>query len=495
MRALTSLVLLTTVAGVAFVATGCSSSAAGSAGAEGGGWSAEPGTSGTRLRARYLAGGGARELVGFFDTQRNEECTFQRAEEGRLRCLPKAALPSTGGGFFSDAACTASLAALPGACEDGAEYGLIVSYATCGGTAPSELRRIAPAPGARYRGSPDNCALQAPGQTGGPEFVALGEVVPWTDFVQGVETTRRGELVAEVTIEAADGARQHLGFHIDDLDADCEFQIMADGVTRCVPEGPSGQVVFTDPECTKAAYVVGNRSLAPCVPTAKLWREPENDSSCGGIRAVYSLGDDIEPGGGEGSSSVYGRVYGWQTASSPSCTSTTTSGAYNANPTAVRANITASLPSTNRVKSGSERLSRALVPGRRAGTLVPGWHDNERDTDCTFATASDGKTRCLPAAAQTTIFFTDATCKAPSRVAVLGEGGPCTGVPRFGLVTSRSCPPSTRVYGLTGAARNLATGSTETSPGRCATLAGVENALDAAEVDPADFVEGSAVTE
>lgn len=62
--------------------------------------------SGTRLRTRYVEGDdGSRSPLGFFDLVRNEACSYQTAEDGKLRCLPSddvaTVLPRT----FVDAAC------------------------------------------------------------------------------------------------------------------------------------------------------------------------------------------------------------------------------------------------------------------------------------------------------------------------------------------------------------------------------------------------------
>ena len=508
MRAFTSLLLFTTVATVAF-ATGCSSSSDDTAGAAGASWRTEPAASGTRLRARYVSGGGARELVGFFDTQRNEECTFQRADDGRWRCVPKASSISATTGTFSDAGCTIPVTAVAqGTCSETTQYGFESSF---GGSSciqsPAQVRKLSPASGtARYVGGPGNCNLQGGGFNTTASWVVIGDVVPWTAFVQGVETSTPGDGVTEIALVTSDGARQHLRFHIDSLDADCSYQIMADGVTRCVPEiGGSGEVVYTDSECTTPTYVVDYASSNQCGTEKNLWREPENNTACGGVRAVYSLRDGAGSAGDGGAdeTSEYTRRVTSSDSHTPTCTSTNAYG-YSSGRRRIDANITTSLPTTDRVRSGSGRLVPALVAGPVGGalvagpvgaTLVPGWHDNERDTDCSFALASDGKQRCLPAAAQATVFFTDAACKAPSLVAVLGVGGPCTGVPRFGRVASATCPPTTRVYALGGSPHDLANASSETSPGRCATFARVNNAYDATEVDPSQFVEGAPETE
>jgi hypothetical protein len=78
---------------------------------DGGDGSAEPtdAVSGARLQARvWVAEDGAREFLGWFDTERHEACDFQYAGDGLVRCLPQNA--ATIIGYFADAACTEPLA-------------------------------------------------------------------------------------------------------------------------------------------------------------------------------------------------------------------------------------------------------------------------------------------------------------------------------------------------------------------------------------------------
>jgi hypothetical protein len=175
--------------------------------------------------------------------------------------------------------------------------------------------------------------------------------------------------------------------------------------------------------------------------------------------------------------------------------SSTGSGSFGADSSrrAVEADITTSLPAVEHINAGDGRLVPALVslPGDAALSL--GWHDTERDTDCTFARASDNKLRCLPTGAQATLFHTDDACKSPGVVAVLNKV-PCTGPPRFARVATSACAPTSRLFELGTQKRDLPIASVETAPGHCPTQA-VTNALDATEVDPAGFVEGVLVTE
>lgn len=70
---------------------------------------ADPWTvNGTRLKARvYEAEDGAKQFLGWRDTQRGENCSFNAHEEGGIRCLPMGAFVST---YGVDESCTHRLA-------------------------------------------------------------------------------------------------------------------------------------------------------------------------------------------------------------------------------------------------------------------------------------------------------------------------------------------------------------------------------------------------
>lgn len=77
--------------------------------------SADP-TSGTRLKAKYIkADDGARAPMAdvWHDSQRNEECRFQRASDGKQRCLPTSVNYA---GYYADASCTQLLAYIQTGC-------------------------------------------------------------------------------------------------------------------------------------------------------------------------------------------------------------------------------------------------------------------------------------------------------------------------------------------------------------------------------------------
>ena len=79
-------------------------------------------------------------------------------------------------------------------------------------------------------------------------------------------------------------------------------------------------------------------------------------------------------------------------------------------------------------------------------------------------------------------------------MAVLTEPS-CIGVHRFARVVSTTCPPTTRIFALGTATRDLSGVSLATTSGQCALVAQAKGAFDATEVDPAQFVEGITAVE
>lgn len=511
---LSSLLFAAGALGATVTVAGCSSSDdAGAAAASSGAGRVSPAAaSGSRLRARYVVAGDARQLVGFHDTERNEDCTFQRAEGRRMRCLPKAVLYGSAGGF-SDAACQVPVGGTQEPCTTGAKYAYtITSDGSCGQRA-TELRTILDPSSPRYTLGPNGCTPLPASGPAPPSIVIPGEVIPWTAFVLAEETTvPAGEGLSERVLVAADGARQHLGYHDDALDADCAFELTASGVTRCVPSGASGSVYYADGACEKPSVVTDYTGSSPCTTDTRLFVDrTTSPSSCAPVRGVYELRERTSSANASDGSTYYAFGPGDPQACGESSLESGYGSTYRVRE--ISSDLTASLPSTPRIGSGSGRLVPALVAqtsaapttlptnGSRSasgspggGALEPGWHDTERDVDCSFALASDGKLRCLPTGGNATLFTTDDACKATTRVAVVERW--CSGAaPGFVRELSKTCPTTTRVYAIGATPRDLPSGSTETIPGRCVRFGGVNKAYDATEIDPAQFAEGTPLTE
>jgi len=149
---------------------------------------AEP-VSGSRLKARYIAGedGSKSYLPGqWYDTERQENCFFQTAADGKKRCLPaetlKESLP-----YFIDAACTATGAYrnTPACTTPPPDYALTYSGPVC--STVVKVHQV----GAQHLGPVyyidafGQCSDL--GDTDGWDFFSLGAEIPPTEFVAGAE--------------------------------------------------------------------------------------------------------------------------------------------------------------------------------------------------------------------------------------------------------------------------------------------------------------------
>lgn len=66
---------------------------------------ADPTASGSRLRAKRLQGSdGSKQFVGWFDSERGEDCSVNRTTDGQLRCTPAYKLVTDN--LYEDASCT-----------------------------------------------------------------------------------------------------------------------------------------------------------------------------------------------------------------------------------------------------------------------------------------------------------------------------------------------------------------------------------------------------
>ena len=487
-------------------AAGCSSSGASVDGPQASGDVTSSGTtatSGSRLRAKYTTSGDARQLVGFFDTERQEDCTFRQAEAGHVRCLPADLIVSSGfNGTYSDPGCEVGTVGAPVTGCASPAYVLITQYdtTTCA-TGPFEIHKVLPASALLYALAADgSCGVTAPSTT---SVLKLGSKIAWSSFAEGTVTSVAGALT-EQRVVTPDGASATYGYHLDALDADCRFRAMSDGAARCIPDAPSGPLLYGDTACTQPTAVdyYQNQPLpfgctgASSGPTlyiadgSKAGDSYSTHVSCSGITAVYKVLDT------KNDVTVYRSATPSTENDNQSCI--TSDGFVDSSARQLGDEISGSLPSAPRISSGSGRLVTALVlttADDGTSVLVPGFHDTQLDLDCTFETASDGKLRCLPTAPSAQLLFTDDACTSTGQVAVVGPDCTRSGATRYGRTTSATCPPTTTVVALSDSPRDYPSGSISTGPDRCATVAGIDSGYDATVADPAQFAEGQLFTE
>jgi hypothetical protein len=192
--------------------------------------------SGTRLRARiYKNAEGAALWHGWQDSERGETCTFQTADDGRLRCLP--ANPLNEQRYFADEKCLQPLilglaCATPG-------Y-LAVPLGRCM-TQTSIYKKVAKVtPTMVFTGTSDSCG----GPLAPPAAYDLYSTVaqPAAAFVAATEVhDPRGALMARY-YQADDGALQPLSSAFDPVAAQA-----------C---GPSTQTVDLPDRCAPSQFLV-----------------------------------------------------------------------------------------------------------------------------------------------------------------------------------------------------------------------------------------------
>jgi hypothetical protein len=159
---------------------GQSGAGGGLAGASGSGsGGSAPGfQSGTRLRARFVAGEtSGKQFLGWYDTERGENCTFALASDGKQHCMPNGIGISN---YYSDSDCTQPVVASSSAdCVTGKLYGS--TSENCGTQRVYELTEIA-APAALYIGS--QCLSATPV---GPRTYYTAVELPPSSFVGATE--------------------------------------------------------------------------------------------------------------------------------------------------------------------------------------------------------------------------------------------------------------------------------------------------------------------
>ncbi len=140
--------------------------------------------SGTRLKATFRTGDdGSKEYVPgvWFDSMRNESCSFTTGADGKVRCLPAGAA----GGVYSDSACTNQVVAVPTGCTSPGYGAMMDTTNVCGPNGgPTHIYSLgaAQSPQTLYVMSGTTCYAAGPAGTQ-YTYYAMGSEVPASSFV------------------------------------------------------------------------------------------------------------------------------------------------------------------------------------------------------------------------------------------------------------------------------------------------------------------------
>lgn len=209
---------------------------------------------GTRLRVRWTeAEGGAQLFRGFYDIVLKTPCSFRRAADSQMRCLPEGfehygqgairVIPA----YYEDAACSRRVAHVSVGC---AVHPYVVLNERPANTCQYQARifeRGAEVNAGTVFEDVGSCKKATPG----PETrtYLTGQEVPPDRFVRALPRELSGTL-AKVMLEAEDGAHVFQTWRWNG--AECGRLELSDGSERCVPRVPALlDIFYADNQCTQ----------------------------------------------------------------------------------------------------------------------------------------------------------------------------------------------------------------------------------------------------
>ncbi len=373
------------------------------------------GVSGTRiLQVVRDHGDGTSEFLRLLDSDLVEECRFQRAIDGSLRCLPISdGTPVADAAVrYLDAECAQPVAQLA---------------APVASPAPTYAREVVPsadpcaAASARFYelgGSvviaPETAIffLDAGGVCTGTtapvaDFFTLGAELEPGAFVEGTETFTDSGRIQQRQVEGDDGSLVCDGGTLrdDELDHACSVQLSEDGSTRCLPIDVGPSELFGDDLCTAPVEVA---LLGECNQDAAYVGDSAG-ATCALRQQVRTVDDPVD------AFRVAAEV----------CVAI-------ADPEQARAIGSSISPFSfaaldSELEPVGERLQRRSLVSGDFRLVLPEWFDTELETPCAFRVAADGDDRCLPLEGATALAarvvgrFTDAACTAPIELVTRDE--------------------------------------------------------------------------
>lgn len=384
---------------------------------------------GTRLEPRWLEGpDGQRSFLTFHDRQLEVDCSFTRAADGELRCLPSGYFLPEVLSEWADPACTAAVVSwVRPSCQ---RFAFVRRR---DGSNPCEPRervyrlgeRIAEN---RIHSRPGDGPCVASAVLSGEAPFRVGEELPPATFVKAkltVEPASAGGPLDLVVLEAEDGARTDYGFR-NRAGLDCTLAVLSDQRVHCVPPSASvSAVTFADGACGQpAAFFQPACGASPTV-ARQITSVP---GTCEARSTVHELGPRID--------TVY-------RGSPAMCAAVALppGNQYHGLGAELAAD---SLPSLEEITEPSPHpVWRARLAAPRGRTVGYGWVDAERRTHC-FRALVDGKQRCVPAAPRVGFFFADAACTQP-----LLQVTPGACLPSYASrADDSSCPPGDEYFSV-----------------------------------------------
>lgn len=405
--------------------------------------------SGTRLKAKYVEGGGTKVLQSFHDTVRNEDCAFGAppgtpsmvGPGGETYCLPIARPVFRG---YADPSCTQRLFEVP----TGSAVSVVVDDPT---------RNCEQHPTVYSLGEPFEGMIYGVG-VGGECFESgaaaaplrrLGAPLPIDTFVRAVETKEStGGRLDRLVLVADDGARVVTGGFDTQRNEAVEGGWDEDE-DRWVPRGIAyGDTSYLDPACTRQlATKLFDSAFCPitavyeflplvCNQYGSRWREAGlllDDAKIFQRSETGLCAEAIDP---------------WQA-----------SGVY-------LVEMKAEIPRTafaplQRTEVGEGAITQTFIAEVGQSPLMPSGVLTDRSTGatCSFRPTTDGTLRCVPSATSPEQAYADPSCT--ELVARSNESTDCQGnttpVPLAARVSQLDADNVATVYAVAAEGSTLAT--------------------------------------
>lgn len=382
---------------------------------------------------------GDRSWQGWHDSERDEDCVFMTAADGKLRCLPN---NNEARSYFVDTACSDPVVVfVDDYCADtDAEYLVHTEGEQCAEnrvTRVYELGATYDIAGGLYSLESNGACAAATNPFNGT-YYRKGAEVPATSFAEGEAKSwaNPGQIVTDGLV-GADGLLQVRGWHDSEHgDVRCSFTPAEDGVERCLPLGGLSETQYFGMGCEQP--LLSNYSTCPGnVP-------PDYTSTYDSTECV--LGNSVYRRGAEYTGTLW--------TNSGGCSENTVPPEISLYSRGEQVPIT-EFTGTNLTRNQADdgRLQPTYRNSDDGACWFQGWYDTTLETDCSFELMSDGKLRCVPdvlSGPTPIIAYSDADCTVEEAYAVQGT---CAAAPpkytgTYGDGTPSSCSMTNIVYAI-----------------------------------------------
>lgn len=447
--------------------------------------------SGSRLQARGWQADGLFVLDGFYDAKLGLMCRPGLASDGARRCVPRDVLPgdpaagslNVSAQLSSPDCSSGPLIVLPkSTCHDAGRFvepGL-AKPDTDPNTPQRDVLRIGPPSTAPQHYVRTFSGCRAAPSSAELEYLEEGEPLPASElaaFPRVIDVTVSSALHA-FYLGGEDGSQAPTGVYFDVArNQPCRAGRAEDGSERCLPETPFARDPnnYVDDACETHALIPDRKWSCDslCDPTTgreELPVDAARDLECQPPRTAYYAAGPKAPTGLHHKGDTEG-----------SCSNNSADPASEIRAAGDRLPPTA-FPPLSLVEARGVRLSV------RGGTVT----DSAIGDECSFATATDGRVRCLPVhTAKRTSYFADAAC---TQNAYLGPRW-CGTTKYVRTEEGDPCAPTVRLFDAVKLERAFL--RLDTDGGSACVAADVRTArlyTAGAEVSPATFLEGTAAT-